>query len=81
MVACIEERAPRRWIVSPGVTSFDLEDDVRQGDTIICRTPDGDAGVVVPEHGGGVGLGSDIAVEVDAEGRVNVHCAKRIASA
>ena len=80
-MTCSADRAPRQVIVSPGITVFELADDVRPGDMIICRASNGDAGVVVPEPEGGAGLGSDIDVEVDPDGRITVHCTRAIAQA
>jgi hypothetical protein len=79
-VACSgDDRAPREVVVSPGITAFEPGDDVRPGDTIICRASNGDVIELVPPPISRVFAGSDISIEVHADGRVDVHCTKKIA--
>jgi hypothetical protein len=78
---CSGDPAPREVIVSPGTTVFEEDDDVRPGDTIICRASDGEAGALVPEPGTGVGNSAGLDIAVEADGRIVVRCARTIAQA
>lgn len=74
-----DDRAPRAVVVSPGLTAFDPEDDVRPGDMIVCRASNGDVVELVPAPMSGVFAGSDIRIDVHADGRVDVQCAEKVA--